>query len=405
MTRKARATASAGRRFRFYWRAGAGLVALFARLFNPQRVAAADHAEFKYELYKEQDHRIEVNTGLFQFEKSIGASTVLRGETVYDAISGASPTGGPPLPGHGRVPVSDLTDTRNAGSLELTQRMGRQTFTPQLAYSTESDYESWGISLNDAIDFNGKNTTLFVGASHNFDTVYAGNSPYLPADAKNRKDSTDVLLGVTQVLGPKTLLTVNGTFGYTDGYLTDPYKGIRFDAWELLAPGNPSFIFYEKRPGYKSREIAYASLTQFVTPANASVELAYRFYHDSFSIDAHTVSLTWFQKLGERLSIEPSLRFYRQTEASFYHHRVPESQGLPIPGFFTSTTPRVYSADYRLSALSSWTCGVKVRAKVCRYASLEAAYKRYAMEGDDRHTSSSAYPKANIFTLGLTAWF
>ncbi len=386
------------------WTETSWLLALLLRLFQPQRAAAEDHAEFKYELYKENNRRIEVNTGLFQFEKSLGASTIVRGETVYDAISGASPTGGPPLPGKKRVPLAKLTDTRNAGSLELSQRWGRQTLTPQIAYSTESDYESWGISLNDAIDFNNKNTTLLLGASHNFDTVLAGNSPFLPSDTKHDKDTTAVLLGITQLLGPKTILTISGTYSYADGFLTDPYKGIRFDKWGELA-NDPGFIFFEKRPGYKSSEVLYASLTQFITPANASVELAYRFYHDSFDIDAHTVSLTWFQKVGKHLTIEPSVRFYDQSAAAFYYDRVPASRGLPIPTFSNANTPRVYSADYRLSALSSWTYGVKAAYKFNEHVSLDAAYKRYVMEGNDHVTSPSAYPKADIYTLGLTVWF
>ena len=393
-----------GKALRSTWRSRTWYLAFLFKLLLPQRASAADHAEFKYELYKEDDKRIEVNTGIFQFEKSLGASTILRGETVYDAISGASPTGGPPLPGQKRVPLAQLEDTRNAGSLELSQRWGRHTFTPQVAYSTESDYDSWGISLNDAIDFNNKNTTLVIGAAHNFDTIYAGNSPYLPSDEKNRKDSTDVLLGITQLLGPKTILTVNGTFGYTDGYLTDPYKGIRFDGWSAIAD-DPGFIFGEKRPGYKSREILYASLTQFITPAHASVELAYRFYHDSFEISANTVSLTWYQKIGEHLSIEPSVRFYNQSEASFYYHRVPASAGLPIPTFSNARTPDVYSADYRLSALNSWTYGVKIAYRIHEHISADVGYKRYVMQGNDGVTSSSAYPKAHIFTFGLTLWF
>ena len=386
---------------RVFW-SGCSCLLVLVRFLQPQRASAADHAEFKYEMYKEDDHRIEINTGLFQFEKSLGASTVVRGETVYDAISGASPTGGPRHRGMNHVPMAQLEDTRNAGGLELSQRWGRQTFTPQVAYSTESDYESWGVSLKDAIDFNNKNTTLVIGASHNFDAVFAGNSPYLPPEAKFDKDSTDVLLGVTQLLGPKTVLTVNGTYGYTDGYLTDPYKGIRFDAFPDV---DHTFIFPEKRPGYKSREILYASLTQFITSANASVELAYRFYHDSFDIFANTVSLTWFQKVGEHLSIEPSIRWYDQSEADFYFARVPKSQGVPVPVLRNSKTPKVYSADYRLSALTSWTYGVKVAYKFNNYVSLDAAYKRYVMDGNDNATSSTAYPKAHIYTVGLTVWF
>lgn len=377
-------------------------LALSLRLLHPQRAAGEDHAEFKYEFYKEADRRIKVNTGLFQFEKALGAATTVRGEVVYDSISGASPTGGPPPKGSDQVPLAELIETRKAGSLEVSQRWGRHTLTPQVAYSTESDYESFGASLKEAIEFNNRNTTLSLGVAHNYDRILAGNSPYLPAETVNHKNNTDVFFGLSQLLGPKTILTVNGTYGYTDGYLTDPYKGIRFDSFPDV---DGTFIFGEKRPGYRSRGVLYASLTQYITPADASVELACRFHRDSFDITAHTVSLTWFQKVGKRLTLEPFVRFYDQGEASFYYDRVPAALGNPIPIFSNAGTPTYFSADYRLSALRSWTYGLKATLKVHDHLSLDAGYKRYEMRGRDGVTAQSAYPRADIVTAGLTLWF
>ena len=389
-----------GKSRRRAWLGSSCTLALMLKLAHPQRAGAEDHVEFKYELYKENNHRIEVNTGLFQFEKSLTPSLTLKGEMVYDSISGASPTGGPAPAGSKQVPLATLTDVRTAGALGLNQRWGNHTLTPQIAYSTENDYDSWGISLSDAIDFNQKNTTLSLGVSHNFDTIYKANSPYLPTGAIKKKDSTDGLIGITQLLGPKTILTVNATYGYVDGYLTDPYKGIRFDSFPDV---DGTFIFGERRPGHKSREIAYVSLRQFITPADASVELAYRFYHDSFDITAHTVSLSWLQKIGTHFTIEPSVRYYEQSAASFYHSRVAPSVG--DPGFHGANFPSYYSADYRLSSLNSWTYGVKATYKFNEHFWLDAAYKRYEMFGQDHATSASAYPKANVFTVGLTVWF
>ena len=40
-----------------------------------------------------------------------------------------------------------MHDIRRAGYLESDLRVGRQTFTPQISYSRESDYESIGLSL------------------------------------------------------------------------------------------------------------------------------------------------------------------------------------------------------------------------------------------------------------------
>ena len=51
------------------------------------------------------------------------------------------------------------------------------------------------------------------------------------------------------------------------------------------------------------------------------------------------------------------------------------------------------------------TYGVKIAYRIHEHVSADVAYKRYVMQGNDHLTSSSAYPKAHIFTVGLTLWF
>jgi hypothetical protein len=64
-----------------------------------------------------------------------------------------------------------MHDERFAGNLDTAIRYGRHTTTPQVSYSYESDYESIGLALNHAIDFNQRNTTLLLGVARNFDRV------------------------------------------------------------------------------------------------------------------------------------------------------------------------------------------------------------------------------------------
>ena len=375
--------------------------AVIIRSFQAQRALAEgqNHVDFKYEDYKEEGGRGAVSTTSAAFDTALTSSLSMRGGYIYDSISGATPTGGPPLTRGAGVPLVYLKDIRRAENLELSQRLGLWTISPGVSYSKESDYESLGVALNQTFDFNQKNTTLIVGASHDFDRVLPKNPPsvFFPAEAD--KDTTDGLIGVTQLLGPETVLNANFTFGHAEGYLGDQYRGFYFTN-HPDSPGHQT-LFGEKRPGYKNREVAYLSLTRFITPANASVELAYRFHHDTFGIFSHTVSLGWIQKIGSRVIIEPDIRYYTQTEASFYHVSLPgdpANSHAPPP-------PPLYSADYRLSNLSSWTMGLKLRVKVCEYFTIDAAYKRYSMFGNDGVTSSTAYPKANVYTIGASIWF
>lgn len=367
-------------------------LAMLARLLAPGKAAAETRFSTKVEKYDEENGRIEITTFGFLVEVNLHPSLAAKGEFVYDAISGATPTGGPPLPGSDQVPLALMEDKRRAGVVELSQRWGRNLFSPQISYSTESDYESIGLAFNYSLELNEKNTTLLAGVARNFDRILPGNS--FLAETR-QKDVLDLMLGVNQLLGPSTVLAVNATIGFAEGYLSDPYKGVRFEWYPFYEA-----LFPENRPEKKDRQVGYVSLTQYVAPANAAAEAAYRLSHDSFGILSHTASLEWRQKLGRLLVLTPFARYYRQSAADFY--------GLSFPGdpsLSTDGVPNFYSSDYRLSEMETWTYGLKAVLTFDEKLALEAGYKRYEMRGLDHATSASAYPSANIFTIGLTLWF
>lgn len=362
------------------------------------RPRAANQAQYRYEYYAEEGGRIQVNTQGAYFDVSLKPWLSLQGNYVNDAISGATPIGAPPLSGQSTVPKAIMHDMRNAGSLGAAFKISNQTLTPQFSYSQESDYESLGISLNDAIDFNEKNTTLTLGVSHNFDQV-------LPKEGESitttqNKGDTEGLAGITQLLGPATLFTADLTLGYASGYLSDPYKRVLFDNVPYI-PGQPYTVWPENRPGHKFRQVAFFSLQHYFDKANGALEASYRFYHDDYGIYANTVSVQWNQKLGKYVTLSPLFRFYTQTAAYFYATHFPgdpdNQQTFPLPNY--------YSSDYRLSALNSFTYGISLSVQVQEHLSLEVAYKRYVMRGTDGVTAADQYPTANVVSGGFTIWF
>jgi hypothetical protein len=389
------------------WHRHATAVGLAAGLscFQPSRARAEDHFDYRFEHYQEDDKRIKVLTHSGLFEGKLSKDVSIRGEIVYDAISGASPTGAPPPstihfvpPSEGgpsgpfkdTVPLAELEDIRYAISFETPVTLGRHRITPQFSYSEEHDYLSLGAALNYSIDLNEKNTTLNAGWSHNWDTIRPKGFLF----EQDHKNSDDVMIGVNQLLGPKTVLTVNLTYGNSRGYLNDQYKGVLFDSDTQLDPLYPA-LTAENRPRNRDRYIGYFALTQSVVPLNASIEGSYRFFHDTYNINAHTISLAWFQKFGRYVVLSPAFRYYRQSEADFYATRFPDS----------SNRPEFYSADYRLSELDTFSIGAMLTVRVLKELSFDAGYKRYVMNGLDGVTSQSAYPSANVFTIGARAWF
>jgi len=121
-----------------------------------------------------------------------------------------------------------------------------------------------------------------------FDSVLDNSSPRI----WRGKQSTDGIIGISQLLSPKTILTGDITFGNDSGYLNDPY---RFAAYFPTFSTRIDIGVPDKRPSHRNKEIAYTSLTYFVSPVNASIEGSYRFFHDSYGVFSHTLELTWRQ--------------------------------------------------------------------------------------------------------------
>lgn len=376
------------------------------------RTKAENRVDYRYEDYAEENGRIHVTTQGANFDTSLNAWTDLKGNFVYDVISGATPTGQPFLPGTNAVNLAHMKDKRYGGFLEPTFKFRNQTYSPQFSYSQESDYRSIGTALNGTVDFNDKNTTLLWGISHSFDHILPNEGElYYKTDnvftSQVKKDDTSGMLGVAQLLGPATILSIDLTVGYADGDLSDPYKRVLFDNVFYNAgpdPANPFpyIVFPEHRPEHKFREIAFISMQHYFDKLNGAMEVTYRYYHDDFQVTAHTASIQWNQKLGKYVTISPLLRFYTQTAAYFYGTHFPgdpsdPSSPIPLPAF--------YSSDYRLSALNTYTYGISLEARVWEHLSLVAAFKRYEMQGRDGITNVAQYPTANVFTVGTTLWF
>ncbi len=357
--------------------------------------AAENHVDYKYELYAEDSDRIVVHTHTALFEQQLTPSAALKGALVYDGISGATPTGGLPPAGGNQVPTARVDDVRRGADFEAAFKLGRHRIAPRLAYSSEEDYESTTVSLSHQIDLNKRNTTLIFSLAHSRDNV----GGFHLGHHRKRKDATDLLLGITQVLSPTTLVNATLSLGTADGYLSDPYKGFRFTRYP-----DPNALFPEKRPGHRTKQIVSTTLTQFVEPVEGSAELTYRFYHDSHELIGHTITLEWFQSVGRHLIVAPLLRYYRQSEAAFYRRSfdadpsdTENPSAVPIPQF--------YSADYRLSALQSWTFGLGATVKIGQHLRIDAAYKRYEVRGLDHQTPQDSYARAHVLTAGLRLIF
>ena len=377
-------------------------LAFLAQLFSASRAHAEDQLDYGYEYYKEDGNRMTIETHSVYFEQKLTDSVTTKGELVYDGISGSTPTGMINA-STGQPKYTQLQDIRRSGNIEFDCKLGLNTLSPGFAYSKESDYQSIGLSLNDAMEFNEKNTTLQYGISHNFDSVrveqpnnYTGKTMTL----WNDKSSTEVFIGISQLLSPKTTFNAAFTFGNDSGYLSDPYRLVG-----ILPINQPPINFVqgypENRPSHRNKEVLFTSLTHYYDSLNASLEGSYRLYHDSYGVVANTVGLTWHQWLGSHFIAEPFFRIYEQSAASFYTYGSRGSVYLTKYGTYAASD--YASSDYRLSEFYSTDMGLLATAVINAHLHIFAGYHRYEMHGmDGGATPSAMYPKANVYTVGLS---
>ncbi len=360
---------------------------------SPRLAWAEDSIRYKFQDYREADGRIAVKVNGTTVEKDLGTDTHLKLEGIIDSIAGATPNGQPAEKGSDQVGLSEMHERRKAWNGALSRQIKRVNLSFGFGNSRESDYVSNGWSLNTVTDFNQKNTNLLVGVAGTDDDIRV----FYQTD-RVKKRSNDVIVGVTQLLDARTSLTFNFTWGRARGYLADPYKLVQKNI-EIFPGISLPLTFSENRPAEREKWIALVSLNRAYAAVHGAVDLSYRFYHDSYKADAHTIDAAWFQNVGEHLILRPGLRFHDQSAASFYYYDLDKTAIVPFSGPARANGP-FYSSDYRLSALRTVTYGLKVIWTPSESWQLDAAFERYDMRGRDGVTPQSAYCQANILTLG-----
>ena len=373
--------------------ASALLAAALAFSLPRQPARAEDSVDYKYENYREEDGRITVVTESGSANQDVGAFGHLSLTGTVDAVAGATPTGRPAPDGSDQVVLTEIHTRRKAWSGDYSQQIKNFNIDAGFAESRESDYVSRGWSLNTLTDFNEKNTTLRAGVAGTDDRVEVFyETAYLP------KHTNDAILGVTQVLDPLTFVTLNVSLGRSTGYLAEPHKFVE-KGIDILPGLVLEESFAENSPNERNRESVYASINRAFPKLKGAVEGSYRLYADSFGIVAHTLQVDWQQHVGPQVILEPMVRLYQQSAARFYYYNLDDTPIVPLR--MPNGTGPYYSSDFRLSEEDSTSFGLKATWKASERIHLDASYERYALSGRDGVTPQSAYPRANITTLGI----
>ena len=290
--------------------------------------------------------RYQVETHQFRLVKSLGEKYSLSTNLVHETMSGSSPwyvlpsLEGPPLQ---VLSGPTIEDTRNEFRGKLTRLDETGSWSVELGMSKEDDYQAKSISLGRNFENADKSRTWEFSGSISVDDLEPTDAELLGRVKRAEKDSYSLYAGLTQVINRDTLLQVGLQLSQHDGYLSDPYK--------MVFVGN--LIVADTRPGSRTQYAASARLRYYVDQFKAALHINYRYFRDDWSIAAHTLDLSWNQKLPAGWRLSPSIRYHSQESASFY-----------APFFSEAPASGVYSSDYRLATYGALSYRLSVNKNI-----------------------------------------
>ena len=382
-------------------------------------------------LYSETD-RVQTAEGIVQLSHDFGDEHVFSGKLVLDTLTGASANGAVPQPSvqtftrpsgggqysvsAGDTPLDDtFKDTRVQANGQWTQPLSQNfTISAGLHFSNEHDYQSFAFNGSLARDFNHSNTTLSLGLSQAMDVSspeggrpvalsamvvnngqFGSNGAYQRAidatrlEGEGSRDTTDLILGLTQVMSRNWITQFNVGLSEVSGYLNDPYKIVSVVDGE----GSAVSQLYESRPDTRSKQFVYLQSKYHLRKSIA--DISFRFTTDDWGLDSQQLELRYRMPFGAHSYVQPHLRFYQQSAVDFYHRFLSAEDSLPDYA----------SADYRIGEMTATTVGLKFGHVLAGGNEFSLRLEYYQQQSSGQASTLSAlqglelYPTVDAFIL------
>ncbi len=311
---------------------------------------AENYVSMEFLRYDENNDRVSVLAPAFNASYDIGTDYNIKASFMNDTITGATPVWRPDTASSasGRNNRGDYSyenqefdEVRNESSVMLTTRFAnRDELYTGVNYSSESDFSSKTASV-EYLHYTDRshNRSISLGASYSFNELlsydFDGGS-YL--SEQEESTSLNLQLGMSQVLNDHSVVKIEAFTILESGYLTNPYGNVIRDYGSINQR-----IVTERRPDNRR---AYGMTLKYVTLflENTSYRGNYRFYRDDWDINSHTLENDIYYELNRRFTFGLGLRYYTQTEATFYNGS---------KDFFSDE--RFASSDFRLSSFDAFT--------------------------------------------------
>ena len=298
--------------------------------------------------------------------------------------------------------ASPYTEERTQGSLAFDLLQGKTQYSVSYTLSDESDYTANTASFDLSQDIFGDLVTVSFGFSQGWDEVRKnGDNAF-----EETVDRRNYRFGLQLIATPRLMTGLNYEAITDEGFLNNPYRSVRY-LDETSARG---FSFQPELYPHTRTSNAVALNARYFLPYRAAIHGEYRYYTDTWGIDANTVSLGYTHPWGKRWIFEAGYRWYDQTAADFYSDLFPRADAqnfLARDKELSTFTSHMFSlgATYELSSLG-W--------ERIQRSTVNLFYDRINYQYDDfRDIRTGGAPgaeelysfDADVFRLFISGWF
>lgn len=297
--------------------------------------------------------RYDIDVTQLWIEAPLGASWSVALDVQNDYQTGASPWFvGAQQNGEPGVIMSGASIQDNRVEVGVTTRYfwadGNAGFA--VSHSDEDDYEATALAFDASWNTAEDARTWSTSFSSSRDKLNPTQGVIPVFITEEDLDTQSGYFGVSQILSRTAIARIGLSYTLSEGYLSDPYK------------------FRDQRPDTHERLSLSAGYRRFLIDADASLQIDYRYYADSWGTDSHTVELAWAQNLRGSL-LTPYVRYYTQREADFF-------------SVIADTETPHYADDYRLSSYGAMTLGARWAVALGESWTLELEAERYMTDAD-----------------------
>jgi hypothetical protein len=211
--------------------------------------------------------------------------------------------------------ASPYDEERTQKSVGIDYLYDKSIMSYSFTTSSENDFEAETNSFNFTHEFFGGLSTVSMGYTLGDNEISKSTDNIF----KRNASSTGYRISLSQVLTKDMLMGLTYEIITDKGFLNNPYRQVRYEDGAGGTALRPEIY-----PETRTSNAASINLRYYL-PYRAAVYGGYRFFTDTWDIEANTFEAGYLHPFREKWLFDINLRHYTQDRASFYSDLFPSA--------------------------------------------------------------------------------